>query len=931
MEFFLICDIIHDIHSIRGKEDSNGYNDYNGIELLDINLENINLNKDIKNFFNDKYKLNDSIDEQKKEIINKIKKTPENICFEILQQLYERDEYYKFYYNYNFNDEDKEEFDELQYNFTYVDIIGQFKKFVKNEEVHTNYEIKLKPSIGTIIDSACYYNIKKLNEKELIYPDEKRLKLEFKLFNDKVIPDVKKIYNELDNYEITLKETIKYNKNGENEFEEYNILNMNNFKSLLKNLGNNKKKTTQNEDDDENDQDDGIIFTFNIKNRITKIEKNIEIPKLGIKKLKQYIYDNNYNGDKKIYTIIKEAFGNEIKICNSILLMFKTLGDYSQSYLSCQPASFIEDDIIQDGGNLLVRRYRKYNNKKLKKKIIGGVNNSTASLLSYNDSSTSALNKIQEKKKGNLFITGDKICGVIATYNSYNNIKKNNMIYYSSPSYRIVFDNNINYFNDKTILEIIEEDFKTKYSNYLTDISYDNNSRLFKLYFKLDTENLIYEYNGKQLYTINYKYGNSSDESQEQKENLDTEKFIISEEKIYDTLVIELDENNNIDVDINIKINDDNKNNFIKILNKINIDINYVINRYINITKYNLYINNRGYREEINNNISKIIKYKREYTNKINKNFNKIYNNIFETGNMIYNIINTIYKDVKILELSDKEKKQITQFINNYNTNINNYTHFTNSTFNIDSFNKLIDKLNIELKKTIINKNDQELKDKNVVDIYLIRNKIQVEYVKLENINIKTNCNEENIKDYRKQIENFFTDIKSTKENIYNKTAELSEIINKNNEQFKIDGEDFYKTITDAIRKGREGSSRHSAKDDFIKKFQRTKVNYENIKQDINNFLDKLKTFTGGKKIYKKKLKQNKDKLKQNKDKLKKEKEKDKLKLKKEKEKLKLKKEKEKLKLKKEKEKLKLKKEKEREKEKLKLKKEKGKGKLKKK
>ena len=348
MEFFLICDIIHDIHSIRGKEDSNGYNDYNGIELLDINLENINLNKDIKNFFNDKYKLNDSIDEQKKEIINKIKKTPENICFEILQQLYERDEYYKFYYNYNFNDEDKEEFDELQYNFTYVDIIGQFKKFVKNEEVHTNYEIKLKPSIGTIIDSACYYNIKKLNEKELIYPDEKRLKLEFKLFNDKVIPDVKKIYNELDNYEITLKETIKYNKNGENEFEEYNILNMNNFKSLLKNLGNNKKKTTQNEDDDENDQDDGIIFTFNIKNRITKIEKNIEIPKLGIKKLKQYIYDNNYNGDKKIYTIIKEAFGNEIKICNSILLMFKTLGDYSQSYLSCQPASFIEDMIVNN-------------------------------------------------------------------------------------------------------------------------------------------------------------------------------------------------------------------------------------------------------------------------------------------------------------------------------------------------------------------------------------------------------------------------------------------------------------------------------------------------------------------------------------------------------------------------------------------------------
>ncbi len=498
--------------------------------------------------------------------------------------------------------------------------------------------------------------------------------------------------------------------------------------------------------------------------------------------------------------------------------MFKTLGDYSQSYLSCQPASFIEDekvedDIIQDGGNLLVRRYRKYNNKKLKKKIIGGVNNSTASLLSYNDSSTSALNKIQEKKKGNLFITGDKICGVIATYNSYNNIKKNNMIYYSSPSYRIVFDNNINYFNDKTILEIIEEDFKTKYSNYLTDISYDNKSRLFKLYFKLDTENLIYEYDKKQLGTTDYKYGNSSDESQEQTEHLDTENFIISEKNIYDTLVIELDENKNIDEDINIKINDDNKDKFIKILNKINIDINYVINRYINITKYNLYINNPGYRDEVNNNISKINKYTKEYTNKINKNFNKIYNNIFETGNIIYNTIDTIYnfENEPILKLSDKEKKQITQFINNYNTNINNYKHFTNSTFNIKSFNKLIDALKDEFKKkeiNIENENDIELKEKNVVNIYLIRNKIQVEYGNLENIKIKTNCDENNIKDYHEQIEIFFTDIKSTKENIHNKTAELSDIINKNNEKFKIEDEDFYNTFMNAIKEGRQTSSR---------------------------------------------------------------------------------------------------------------------------
>ena len=505
------------------------------------------------------------------------------------------------------------------------------------------------------------------------------------------------------------------------------------------------------------------------------------------------------------------------------------------------------------------------------------------------------------------------------------------MIYYSSPSYRIVFDNNINYFNDKTILEIIEEDSKTKYSNYLTDISYDNNSRLFKLYFKLDTENLIYEYNERQLVTTNYKYGNSSDESQEQTEKLDTEKFIIYKENIYDTLVIELNETKNIDEDINIKIKDDSKDKFIKILNKINIDINYVINRYINITKYNLYKTNEKYNMEIINNISKINKYRKEYTNKINKNFNKIYNNIFEAGNIIYNTIDTIYnfENESILKLSDKEKKQITQFINNYNTNINNYKHFTNSTFNIKSFNNLIDALKNEFKKKEINienakENDKELKEKNVVDIYLIRNKIQVEYGKLENIKIKTKCDSDNIKDYHAQIDNFFKDIKSTKENIHNKTAKLSEIINTNNEKFKIEGEDFYNTFMNAIKNGRQTSRRQSkgepAKDDFIKKFQKTKENYENIKQEINNFLNELKTITGGKKIYKKKLKQNKDKLK---------KEKDKLKLKKEK--LKLKKEKDKLKLKKEKEKLKLKKEKEREKNKLKLKKEKEKGELKKK
>jgi len=254
LTFFFVCDIIHDIHSTRDstavKNDDKKYRDYDGKELLDINLDLSGLGENIKNYLQDKFRLNYDIIEE--EIINKIKSTPENICFEILQNIYESKEYFKFYC-YNFNpkgvgykrrrdeiddendDEDKIkkiEFKESQYNYTYIDTIGQFKKYVINQDLHTNYENKFRPSIGTIIDSATTYTLKKFEslKMQFIYPHDERLKLEFYLLNTKVIPDVQKIYQELDNYEIKLNHIVKFKD------EKFDITNQNNFISLLKNI-----------------------------------------------------------------------------------------------------------------------------------------------------------------------------------------------------------------------------------------------------------------------------------------------------------------------------------------------------------------------------------------------------------------------------------------------------------------------------------------------------------------------------------------------------------------------------------------------------------------------------------------------------------------------------------------------------------------------
>ena len=371
LEFFFVCDIIHDIHSIRdtstseNSSDTQNYKDYDGIELLDINPKNIILDKHIKSYFIHKYSLNviDIDNDKKEKIIYNIKKTPENICFEILQKLYEREPYFKFYC-YDFknallgkrkrndsNEEDfakssvldkkaenknKIQFEESQYNYTYVDTIGEFSNYINNSDNHINYRKKLKPSIGTIIDSARYYTISTLQTLglELVYPNQERLKLELKLLNNEVIPNVKKIYNELDNYTITLEKTVKYNINTVKKI--YDITDVNHFKNILSIMN---RKTVN--------SDNGIIFTFKIKEikDIKDIKKSvdIEIPKLGIKKLKEYIYHNYNKADKddkddkddidNIYKTIKETFQddiNHIQICNSILLMFKTLGDYSQ-------------------------------------------------------------------------------------------------------------------------------------------------------------------------------------------------------------------------------------------------------------------------------------------------------------------------------------------------------------------------------------------------------------------------------------------------------------------------------------------------------------------------------------------------------------------------------------------------------------------------
>ena len=78
LQFFFVCDIIHDIHSIRdtstseNSSDTQKYKDYDCIELLDIEPDNIILNEDdgLNDFFKNKYRLSQiEKDEKKKNYI----------------------------------------------------------------------------------------------------------------------------------------------------------------------------------------------------------------------------------------------------------------------------------------------------------------------------------------------------------------------------------------------------------------------------------------------------------------------------------------------------------------------------------------------------------------------------------------------------------------------------------------------------------------------------------------------------------------------------------------------------------------------------------------------------------------------------------------------------------------------------------------------
>jgi len=258
--------------------------------------------------------------------------------------------------------------------------------------------------------------------------------------------------------------------------------------------------------------------------------------------------------------------------------MFKTLGDYSQSLLACHPEFYTEE--MEGGGNLLVRRYRKNKNKKLKKKFKGGVGNG---ITNFN---TRLFNTNSDK--ANLFITGDKICGVIACYNEFENIKKNSMIFYSSPNYNFIYDNNKELYIGKNIKDIIINNY-SKYNNFLKNISFEKDK--CKLYFSL-TNVLKYFYYSDDInpgveLNVSFIYFDTElsqselplSELPQQESEINGYYNITFDSHSYDTMIIEININEyNSDSD---KITNDNFNKNMKNLNSIKNKIDNIISNYI--------------------------------------------------------------------------------------------------------------------------------------------------------------------------------------------------------------------------------------------------------------------------------------------------------------------------------------------------------------
>lgn len=491
--YLLIADIIHDIKEIRI---SSSVQDYHGLFLIKDSFDNIIKNKkrEINLLFTDNI-LPDP---------NSILVTPENVAMNFLLEVSNKklNGTFKILEDYsdptNIYNLDKE-----KYNHTFIDMLGEnMNKRLNNFKEHTD---RIKATIGTLLDESPVTS----SNENWTYPTKIRLDKELKMINDYIIPKIQSLFSDLNIFNIELLSKITNGINIEStSIREKDITNSNDFKTLP------------------NNKDFNVFhFTIQLKDENKKYEKyEFRWKRVGVAKLKKLILfkdEKEYiiNDLSYIFTTKSEFHSkinenNIVSIINSMIFMWKTIGDYSQSFLSNIPS-----EITNGGGYKFKKLTNIYGSGKEEKQPMDtevSDNTETSKRQRSKSKSDEALKKskkeeeIKEKKefdyikeymdllintkliptiqnkssktlqktleKSNFFISGDRICAVISALNSNISPLDSNdiIIYHSTRNNAFIYEKNLNYFNNSSIINLLNKEYEIIYKQ-LISLTYEEN------------------------------------------------------------------------------------------------------------------------------------------------------------------------------------------------------------------------------------------------------------------------------------------------------------------------------------------------------------------------------------------------------------------------------------------------------------------------
>lgn len=759
IKYLLIMDIIHDIKEIRI---SNTVSDYHGLFLIKDSFDKIIIkkNREISQLFNNVISNP-----------NDLLVSPETVAMNYLFKVNKDD--LKLSGNFSIINDDPSsantfDLDIKKYNYSFVDMLGEnMEKRLLNFDEHSKK--RKRASIGTLLDESPIT----VGDDTWVYPTNERLIEEIKIINENIIPTIQSLFNDLEIFQIKLQNKIS---NDNNTIEKY-ITNLDDFKTLP----NNK---------------DINVFYFTIALKSNPSKTHIfRWKRVGVAKLKKLILfkDENeliikdlisiFTTEKDFYDNI-DINNNIVSIINSIIFMWKTLGDYSQSYLANIPSTqtiggYKFKKLNNKGGSTSdeeatesftpSKKQRKHNPDDIIKTYFDHIIN-TRLLPMLSNEGSSMLSKEVKRSKSNLFISGDRICAAVAVLNS-NNVLLNDkdiIIYHSTKNNAFIYEKNSNYFNDISVVELLNNEYDQSKFNFIS-LVYNTNKLEIKLnktklenYIGVDCEKppehivfeLIYD---KNIINKTYPLSNKIKDYTNIKNYIEDKILYILIYRYNNALTtwFNIDDSHNYDDDKMVE-DDGTDYNTIALINYDEKDENSYLRQ--------------------KNNINKILKESNKIYDSINKFTIKLKNNLKTVkkcyGRLIYSDLHTDTDNISIRTIS-----KILNFTKDIKTIFQYYNKQNDSTKTLNIIDKLIEKIKqikqevIEIEVTWKTFNCSYIENSN---FELLKNDIQL-YI--DAITGAKNELSKIINDYLSEINIVIDKIKQKSEADFSSAKETSELI----------------------------------------------------------------------------------------------------------------------------------------------------------